>query len=212
MSIRLLYPGHQDHRHTFADDMEALLYVVMYCALLYLPHRVLVSTLTETVYKLFDEVQDDGTHLSGGGGKVINQHTRMFTGRMVFASPAIREWLDTVMGYHGPLPQDYARYSGKWTPEHLDAFWSDFLKTRTLERDNRTVQELSMARYYDLSSLPTDPPTPRDRARRRRSRDDTDGDLANSFSKAEGTSGRPPAKRNRTDPAPPRGLAVIPVC
>ncbi|KAH9889374.1 hypothetical protein C8Q73DRAFT_793575 [Cubamyces lactineus] len=209
MSIRMLYPGHQDHRHTFEDDMEALLYVVLYCALLYLPHRVLLSTLTETVYMLFDEVQDDGTNLSGGGGKVMNRYRRTFTRRIVFTSPAIQEWLDTVMGYHGPLPQDYARFSGKWTPAHLDAFWSGFLKTHTLERDDRTVHELSMVHFYDLDSLPSDlatsPGYPRS-PRRRRNVTDEEETSSTASSVAQGTYRRPPAKRSRTGPAPTGGL------
>ncbi|KAJ8468983.1 hypothetical protein ONZ51_g9291 [Trametes cubensis] len=59
MSIRMLYPGNDECSHVFEDDMESLLYVVLYCALLYLPHRVLVTNLTEIIDKFFDEIEDD---------------------------------------------------------------------------------------------------------------------------------------------------------
>ncbi|KAH9889370.1 hypothetical protein C8Q73DRAFT_654273 [Cubamyces lactineus] len=209
MSIRMLYPGHQDYRHTFEDDMEALLYVVLYCALLYLPHRFLVSNLTDLVDEFFDEVEGRGSSISGGGAKSVNRKIRSYTKRVCFTSQTFRQWLDTVMGYHGPLPEDHARYSGKWTPAHLDAFWSDFLKTHALERDDRTVHELSMVHFYDLDSLPSDLATPPGYPRglrRRRNIQDEDETSSTASSVAQGTYRRPPAKRSRTGPAPTGGL------
>ncbi|KAI0326079.1 hypothetical protein GY45DRAFT_1259676 [Cubamyces sp. BRFM 1775] len=208
MSIRMLYPGHEDYKHTFEDDMESLFYVVLYCALLYLPHHFVVSNLTDFVDEFFDEVEGRGTDASGGGAKSVNRVFRRFTKRVHFTSEAFQQWLDTVVGYLGPLPQDLAIYSGKWTPEHLDAFWSEFLATHALEQDDRTVHELSMVRFYDLNSLPSDLPTPPGYPRRMwRRRDDIDEDESSSSTSSEvqRTSHRPPAKRRRVDPVPIEG-------
>ncbi|KAI0326081.1 hypothetical protein GY45DRAFT_1374254 [Cubamyces sp. BRFM 1775] len=160
LSIRMLDLSHAERKHTFEDDMESLLYVVLYCALLYLPHRLTKKTLTFLYRGFFDELHDVGETVYGGVGKNANSANRIWTRRVHFSSPALQEWLDTVMNYHSPQIQDREKYKGMWEPDKLDAFWSSFLETHELERDNRTVNKLSMVSHYDPDSPPTDPPTP----------------------------------------------------
>ncbi|KAJ8457588.1 hypothetical protein ONZ51_g11440 [Trametes cubensis] len=160
MSIRMLSFNHAEYKHTIKDDMESLLYVVLYCALLYLPHRFTAKNLTALYDKFFEECQDFGTTMYGGVGKDANGANRTWTRRVRFGSPALQEWLDTVMNYHSPLAEDGEKYEGMWEVDKLDTFWSNFLETHELERDNRTVNKISMASQYDPDSPPTDPPTP----------------------------------------------------
>ncbi|KAI0324173.1 hypothetical protein GY45DRAFT_450849 [Cubamyces sp. BRFM 1775] len=160
MSIRMLAYGHEDYKHTFKDDMESLLYVVLYCALLYLPHRFVSRNLTALHTGFFEECQDAGSTMYGGVGKTANSANRHWTQCVRFGSPALQEWLDTVMNYHRPPNEEYEKYRGMWEPEKLDAFWSNFLETHELERDDRTVHKISMVSYYDPNSPPTAPPTP----------------------------------------------------
>ncbi|KAJ8468976.1 hypothetical protein ONZ51_g9289 [Trametes cubensis] len=160
MSARMLSYNHMEYKHTFKDDMESLLYVVLYCALLYLPHRFIAKNLTALYNGFFEEYQDFGTTIYGGVGKTANRADRMWTKLVRFDSPALQEWLDTVMNYHSPLIHEREKYRGMWEPDELDAFWSSFLETHELERDNRTVHKLSMVSHYDPDSPPTDPPTP----------------------------------------------------
>ncbi|KAI0635992.1 hypothetical protein C8Q77DRAFT_1053379 [Trametes polyzona] len=141
MSIRMLGPNHDNEKHTIQDDMESLLYLVLYCALLYLPHNLPMLGLTTLVQEFFR--QDAGG--IGGEAKRLNAVSRRYTRRVRFRSTALQEWLHAVMDYHSPTEDVRERCLGMWTPEHLDAFWSAFLEMHALERDDRIVNKLSMA-------------------------------------------------------------------
>ena len=54
MSMAMLsYPG-KDRKQTFQDDMESLLYVVLYCALLWLPHEHEEGDLEHAIKMMFE--------------------------------------------------------------------------------------------------------------------------------------------------------------
>ncbi len=56
--------------HTVQDDMESIYYVVLYCALLYLPHRLNGNKLLRLLGLIFDFIADqNGMRVSGGTGK-----------------------------------------------------------------------------------------------------------------------------------------------
>ncbi|KAI0326085.1 hypothetical protein GY45DRAFT_1259707 [Cubamyces sp. BRFM 1775] len=206
MSIRMLSPQHATTKHTFEDDMEALLYVVLYCSLLYLPLRMKMSRLDVLHEAMFQNSQEFLGTTIGGTGKAANCVDRMWTGRVQFLSPSLQEWLDTVMNYHSPLKEVRLKYVGMWEPDKLDAFWSDFLSTHELERDNRTVNKLSMASYYDSASPPTDPPTPPRRSRTLVRQRSDDIDETSSIDHAD----LPEVKRSRlsyNEPVRPRTRA-----
>lgn len=78
MSLRLLSDAEECGKHTFADDMEALLYVIFYCALFYLPHNLEVQDLTSVNSVFFESTQMLGDLMSGGDGKLANKKYREF--------------------------------------------------------------------------------------------------------------------------------------
>ena len=123
--------------------MESLLYVVLYCSFLWLPHNLSKADLASTIQGLFEESSWVYGTLTGGGGKIANAMLRLYTGRVEFNEP-LKEWLTTVMDYLSPAktPHSYAGVGHKWSsPEPLNQFWTDFLQTRTLPQNDRVVHE-----------------------------------------------------------------------
>ncbi|KAL7277722.1 hypothetical protein ACG7TL_008658 [Trametes sanguinea] len=156
MSARMLQPtGESEDSHTFQDDLEALLYVVLYCGVLYLPHNLTESQLAEFYAAFFEEAYAQMGQTHGGVAKQVNAKCRQFTETITFGDPAFAEWLNTVMDYHSPPPELQETYAGYWNGERLNEFWSRFLETHELERHNRTVHHLSMAHHWHRYSLPT---------------------------------------------------------
>ncbi|KAI0775526.1 hypothetical protein BD413DRAFT_688733 [Trametes elegans] len=153
MSIRMLNMKYSHSKQSFQDDMESLLYVVLYCALHYLPHNLTPDHLSSILRALYS-TPSDTTH--GGSEKYTNSAFRKYTKDVQFGSPALHEWLNTVMDYHSPPDELKEAYADKWTdPDHLDAFWAGFLRTRTLERNDRVEHAVSMSEFYDFDSITT---------------------------------------------------------
>ncbi|KAI0350366.1 hypothetical protein OH77DRAFT_1431105 [Trametes cingulata] len=161
LSMRMLEPEQKDGKHTFQDDMEAMLYVVLYCALLYLAHDAPMPDLTTIIRRVFRDRTEYDDVICGGEGKLANAILRKYTGRVKFGSAALQEWLDTVMNFHSPPAALKDKYKGMWDPDRLDSFWSAFLEKSKLERDDRVVHTLSMSGCYDLNTpRSTPPPSP----------------------------------------------------
>ncbi|CDO74700.1 hypothetical protein BN946_scf184847.g8 [Trametes cinnabarina] len=110
-------------RHTFNDDMEALIYVIFYCASLYLPHGLDMVQLTDRHRDFFDNCERVSGVLRGGPGKLANVLGRDWTGTVGFQSAACVEWLATVSDFRYP--------AGVATHEHEP------------EPDNRSVLKLT---------------------------------------------------------------------
>ncbi|KAI0671014.1 hypothetical protein C8Q78DRAFT_831091 [Trametes maxima] len=159
MSIRMLAPAQQYGKQTFLDDMEALLYVVFYCSLLYLSHDNTMQEVTSANAVFFNTRHHIRDVIAGGDGKILNTMVRQTTGTVQYRSAAFQEWLQTVFDFHTPPDALKEKYKDMWTPEALDSYWSDFLATHELERDDRVVHHISMREYYDPNS-PITHPTP----------------------------------------------------
>ncbi|KAJ3006895.1 hypothetical protein NUW54_g3757 [Trametes sanguinea] len=102
MSIRMLGSRNQHIKHVFKDDMEALIYVLLYCALLYLPHGIDAIDLTSFHKEFFEDRHVAGDLELGAKGKVANAVARHMTRPIQFGSAAFKEWLDTILNYHTP--------------------------------------------------------------------------------------------------------------
>ncbi|KAJ3002842.1 hypothetical protein NUW54_g5627 [Trametes sanguinea] len=102
MSIRMLGSRNQHIKHVFKDDMEALIYVLLYCALLYLPHGLDAIDLTSFHKEFFEDRHVAGDLELGAKGKVANAVARHMTRPIQFGSAAFKEWLDTILNYHTP--------------------------------------------------------------------------------------------------------------
>ncbi|KAI1793362.1 hypothetical protein LXA43DRAFT_885991 [Ganoderma leucocontextum] len=133
-------------KQTLQDDIESLLYVVLYCALLWLPHELSRAKLDEALEAIFDRSQWAPTRngFVGGVGKLDNAMTRYFTGPANF-TPPLQKWLDTVIDHHVPAPaRDYLvppRDTSTWSADQLEAFWADLLQTETLESKDKTTHD-----------------------------------------------------------------------
>ena len=146
MSIRLLRSAKaHELKHTFQDDMESLLYVVLYCALLWQPHTLTQEVLTHFISKFFDDAMVYSKRPAvGGSAKMENAYSRLWTEQMGLRSHGLRNWLDSMMNFHSPIPRREGEPNDKWAdPASIDSFWADFLCTNSeLELDNRVENEL----------------------------------------------------------------------
>ncbi|KAH9849521.1 hypothetical protein C2E23DRAFT_905795 [Lenzites betulinus] len=75
--------------------------------------------------------------------------------RMEFGSDALAEWITTMLELQRPSLLKGYEYGEQWTGEGVDAFWSEFLRTRALERDNRIVHDVTKGedREYNVLSI-----------------------------------------------------------
>ncbi|RPD62303.1 hypothetical protein L226DRAFT_458441 [Lentinus tigrinus ALCF2SS1-7] len=141
MSVDMLINARNDRPHTFQDDMESLLYVIIYCGLLWLPHRLDKKKLAMTIGILFEFSDSMTPGRYGGNGKIMNRRHRIYTNAAAF-SPALQDWLQTVMEFYRPLAHCREEYADRWTnPDYLDRFWDEYLKTHVLDRDDRVVHD-----------------------------------------------------------------------
>ncbi|OSD02397.1 hypothetical protein PYCCODRAFT_1367390 [Trametes coccinea BRFM310] len=164
MSIRMLDSDQANGKHTFADDMEALLYVVFHCALYYLPHDLSPWDLTSFTEGFFDSyMRYPGGVLHGGSGKFANAHDRLFTKNVHFQDTAFDEWLQAVMDLHCQPIDRPKREENLWTLENLDAYWTKFLEAHNLERGNRQVHK-PLEDETDDSCSPSSSPSPTNNA------------------------------------------------
>ncbi|OSC97320.1 hypothetical protein PYCCODRAFT_1419696 [Trametes coccinea BRFM310] len=155
-SIRMLGSAFENGKQIFKDDMESLIYVVFYCAVFYLSHDLDAAQLTRLNKEFFEHRQMAGNTTFGAKGKVANARSRCFTGSVHFSSAAFREWLNAVLDYHSPK-KGVVGNGEMWEAEILDRYWSQFLQTHTLERDDRTVHHLNMEHRYDPDSPRSEP-------------------------------------------------------
>ncbi len=153
MSIKMLSDVHGSERQTIEDDMESLLYVVLYCALLWLPHNVSDRELSETYTRFFEFSTVHRGVAVGGDAKASNAYNRRYTRDIVFDCSAMKAWLDTIMDYCSPRR---GAEKGKWTPDHVDAFWSHFLNTQALDRHGRVAHRLERNQPQETVSSDSD--------------------------------------------------------
>ncbi|KAH9932688.1 uncharacterized protein BXZ73DRAFT_77406 [Epithele typhae] len=101
------------------------------------PHNLTVAELTKR-WKIFSH-KDYAPNGKAYGGvyKLENAKSRKHTRDIVFGSPALSEWLDTMMAFHSPLKTHGDEFRGKWTGWEVEKFWKRFLRTHTLETSNR---------------------------------------------------------------------------
>ncbi|KAI0357827.1 hypothetical protein OH77DRAFT_1398469 [Trametes cingulata] len=136
MSIKVL--SKPEEPHVFEDDMESLLYVVLYCGLLHLPHDLGPEALQATLHQFFDtSIFLDG-ELRGGASKAANKLYRMFSRRFKFSDGHFQKWLDDVLNLHGPPRHLMMELAHVWKdPNNLDTLWKTFLQEHSLARSNR---------------------------------------------------------------------------
>ncbi|RDX42642.1 hypothetical protein OH76DRAFT_1488523 [Lentinus brumalis] len=225
LPFRMIGSQSRERKQTLQDDMESLFYVVLYCAFLWLPHKLTPQQLGDSFSRLFGYVAPDDEDFLGGAGKVDNVIYRRHTENAGFG-PSMQYWVNTMADLLDPqglreghtfdypfeedvelgaqkLPDDelpLLRASKMWTVKNVEGFWSHLLQTRTLEASDRTVHEhpRSTSIYYEGMPAILNHPSYGCGVRKRR-REDDDDDSSSSRSLTP-----PPARRRRLgSPSPP---------
>ncbi|KAI0712056.1 hypothetical protein C8Q76DRAFT_733247 [Earliella scabrosa] len=141
MSANVLGEYGPTRKHTLQDDMESLLYVVLYCSFLWLPHNLSKSDLHDTIRGLFEETVWVRGSIRGGDGKVANAAYRQYTECVEFNKPLL-EWLNVMMDYNSPPNNKRYKLKGKWDdPAVIEQLWADFLQAHTLPDIDRVVHD-----------------------------------------------------------------------
>ncbi|KAI0831174.1 hypothetical protein BC628DRAFT_1407723 [Trametes gibbosa] len=129
--------------HTLEDDMESLLYVVLYCSLLYVPHNLGGESTHTIIHEFFGECVFLDDEQRGGYGKTTKRATLTLTTHITFNNPDLQKRLDDVRDIHGPHSVSAAEAARLWkNPGNLDAFWRDYLATHVLARADRVENKL----------------------------------------------------------------------
>ena len=153
MSQRMLSHDNVNEKMTLEDDMESLLYVVLYVALRWLPHSYPDRYLHKLFHDFFEDQADFGGVPHGGLHKFGNARGRATTREVVFKDASFHEWLNTVMDYHCPPKTLKKEYEGRWSnPSFLDSYWCDFLQAHQLARGDRVDQPVDPPRRAKLPS------------------------------------------------------------
>ncbi|KAI0755194.1 hypothetical protein C8Q80DRAFT_417160 [Daedaleopsis nitida] len=129
-------------------DMESILYVVFYCALLWTPHRITGPFLRHILWRVFDECSLIEGLPVGGAGKLENMKSRQYSSGADWKCKLMEHWLAVVMDYLHPIATTPKDRRLKWTPKHLDEFWSGFLScNEAVLQDFRNDRVSNIARY-----------------------------------------------------------------
>ncbi|KAJ3006456.1 hypothetical protein NUW54_g3931 [Trametes sanguinea] len=122
-----LLQGFPNTPHRLEDDMESMLYVVLYCALLRLRHNFSPEELVQLMNLMFDQSYEFGGTNAGGYHKQINMMSRRMTDPVRWYRSQIQEWIETVYDYLAPTAETPKERHNKWSAAHLDRFWRWFL-------------------------------------------------------------------------------------
>ncbi|KAI0688873.1 hypothetical protein C8Q76DRAFT_685963 [Earliella scabrosa] len=125
--------------HTLQDDMESLLYVVLYAGLRHLPHNLAGKELTQFLEDFFFQIEEWRGELFGGTMKGVNIANRRMTKRVTFQDAMFQQWLNTVLDLQSSMetayePEDIDMWSDT---SHLESFWATFLAENALEQTDR---------------------------------------------------------------------------
>ncbi len=98
--------GHTPKPYGVKYDMESLLYVVLYDAILYLRHNQDAYVVRRTISHIFDFQGSESGEPMGGVGKEHNVTQTRYT-RDYHWNSVLDNWLDTMMNYMFPLRVEY---------------------------------------------------------------------------------------------------------
>lgn len=110
-------------RHSIADDMESLLYVILYCCARWVPHNP-IEDLGELMANFFDMVERIGENVRGGYPKAFQKRWRHFTSDFSFLNTAIGDWISSIYDLLAPLEPGVL---ANWVPSAVKEVWEDML-------------------------------------------------------------------------------------
>ncbi|KAH8115737.1 hypothetical protein DFH11DRAFT_1507405, partial [Phellopilus nigrolimitatus] len=123
-------------RHLIKDDMESMLYVVLYCCVRWLPHNE-VDLLGHRMHRFFDqyEIGNNGA-LVGGDAKTSQMVRGTFTRDFIFNNAHVQSWINTAYSYLYPISTSTPdKFEGKWTPESFKQLWIDTCREKLPDND-----------------------------------------------------------------------------
>ncbi|KAH9915714.1 hypothetical protein B0H21DRAFT_887034, partial [Amylocystis lapponica] len=119
--------------HIIQDDMDSMLWVVLYCGYLWLRVKTLTDNkLDDIVYELFEysRYNVEKNTAMGGNAKRHNALSREYTNYFEFECVPFQKFCETMMDYHHPLDHTKVELAGKWEhPRHFEEVWDTFLRT-----------------------------------------------------------------------------------
>nr|VWO95586.1 Uncharacterized protein [Ganoderma boninense] len=135
-------------RHTFGDDMESMIYVVLYCALLWLPLKTLEPWVVQRSLEFFDDftLWEDGVS-RGGLLKNVNLRDRSYTSKLHWTTPTIEKWLSEALGRRRPPNSKAVTEKGITIMKGFYTWWGNLLEEcqdlKPAKRsDNANVEDL----------------------------------------------------------------------
>ncbi|KAH8115731.1 hypothetical protein DFH11DRAFT_1301613 [Phellopilus nigrolimitatus] len=151
MSAESLDAG-ANFRHSIKDDMESMLYVVLYCCVRWLPHNE-VDLLGHRMHRFFDqyEIGNYGA-LVGGDAKTGQMVRGTFTRDFIFNNAHVQSWINTAYSYLYPISTSTPdKFEGKWTPESFKQLWIDTCREKLPDND-RVKHDISDKKqlYYEM--------------------------------------------------------------
>lgn len=156
MSIDASYTDN-DHIHSLKDDLESILYIILYCALLWLP----VTSPLALDWWLTEFFQI--SHFPGGGApsKTLNALQREYTKRLKSTqSQAVLDWLNTAMDLHYHVRDRFnpGRSNPAWDDgKALEDMWKETLDKELPENDRHEnpVPDMVHREQYSLHATYT---------------------------------------------------------
>ncbi len=131
----------EGYTHSIEFDMQSLLYVVLYCAYLWVPHNQVErpDVIEKTMTTFFDlhHVHKPGVSASGGYGKVQELRSRRYTAEYRWDNQVFHHWLDAMLTCLGKsrgsklpgglLSAPLVTPPAAWSPSEVAGYWARFL-------------------------------------------------------------------------------------
>ncbi|PIL27267.1 hypothetical protein GSI_10414 [Ganoderma sinense ZZ0214-1] len=119
--------------HEIGDDMESMLWLLLYCGLLRLPHNIGAPQLKRYMDDLFDQrslpVGEGGLGALGGYGKVQDLEKRTYLDTIQWQNAIFQEWLHILYDCRSPRAGKAGHHAlqGRWEPSELIRLWQKML-------------------------------------------------------------------------------------
>ncbi|KZT03375.1 uncharacterized protein LAESUDRAFT_761954 [Laetiporus sulphureus 93-53] len=136
-----------DYQRVVEDDLESLLYTVLFCAVLWLANNGTERQLEMFFANVFDKYRAPyGEHVLGGSAKMMNKWNRRHTKGFVFRSKPLQVWLDEVMDLNSPpfsVSSVSKRYPRTWNFKSLADLWDQVLRMSFPNKPDRVKRHKS---------------------------------------------------------------------
>ena len=114
-----------NYRHRFADELESMLYVTLYCCVRWIPHNC-PRMFSYHAKKFFLSSEDYQGVEKGDKEKVWEaQFRRTFTSRFEFSFRPVRDWISDMYELLGPV---YSGEESNWNEDSLRRLWRAMVK------------------------------------------------------------------------------------